>query len=143
MAELRTGLTAGPLDVAATIASVADEDCGGTAVFVGTVRQSAVSGAEGRRVIRLEYDAHPQLADQQLNEICLSAQDKWGLSQVIARHRTGSCDVGQPTVVVACSAPHRAEALEACRYIIDAIKEGVPIWKREVYDDGSIWVGAD
>jgi molybdopterin synthase catalytic subunit len=143
VADLRTGLAAGPLDVAAAIAAVGGEECGGTAVFIGTVRQSSGSSTEGRRVVRLDYDAHPHLADEQLNNICAAAQEKWGLTRVLTQHRTGSCDVGEPTVVVACSAPHRAEALEACRYIIDAIKESVPIWKREVYDDGSVWVGAD
>lgn len=113
---------------------------------MGTVRSSPAvieAAREGKEVLGLEYEAHPELATKRLNDICAEARDKWQLNHALALHRTGQCAVGDVTVVVACSAPHRTEALEACRYIIDTIKESVPIWKREVYVDGSAWVGAD
>ena len=141
---METGITGAPLDLTAAIAGVTRVESGGLGVFVGTVRSTpAVASAEGKVVVRLEYEAHPTLATERLLEICEEAKAKWGLAAAVAVHRTGSCDVGEPTVVVACSAPHRAEALDACRYIIDTIKKTVPIWKREVYTDGSEWVGAE
>ena len=139
-----TGITAAPLEPAAAIAAVTRHESGGLGVFVGTVRSTpAAPSAQGKVVVRLEYEAHPTLAPSRLREICDEAKTKWGLAAALAVHRTGSCGVGEPTVVVACSAPHRAEALDACRYIIDTIKKTVPIWKREVYTDGSEWVGAE
>lgn len=143
MADLRAGVTPDPIDPAIAIARVAGPASGGVGVFIGTVRSSpAVKGAD-KDVVRLEYEAHPTLADERLRAICLEAKERWNLSDAFALHRTGSCEVGEPTVVVACSAPHRAEALDACRFIIDTIKRTVPIWKREVYADGSAWVGVE
>lgn len=141
MAYIRTEATEQPLDPGALIAEVSDPACGGIGVFVGTVRSSAASGAEAG-VEALEYEAHPELAPAALEDIARRAQQKWGLERLVAVHRTGRCDLGEPTVVVACAAPHRAEALDACRWIIDTIKAEVPIWKKELYADGSAWVGA-
>jgi molybdopterin synthase catalytic subunit len=144
VAELETGITSEPIDPAQAIDRVGNRASGGLGIFVGTVRASpAVHEARDKEVIRLEYEAHPTLADERLRAVCAEAKEKWALNEVIALHRTGACDVGEVTVVVACSAPHRAEALDACRHIIDTIKETVPIWKREVYRDGSAWVGAN
>ena len=141
---METGITASPIDPTAAIAGVTRNESGGLGVFIGTVRATpAVSSAQGKTVVRLEYETHPTLATERLIQICEEAKAKWGLVAAVAAHRTGSCDVREPTVVVACSAPHRAEALDACRHIIDTIKQTVPIWKREVYADGSEWVGAE
>lgn len=139
---METGISDRPLQVADAVAAVTRPECGGIGVFVGAVRTSSTE-AEGRTVLRLEYEAHPTLAAERLREIRDEAIEIWGLGAAVVVHRTGACEVGEPTVVVACAAPHRAEALDACRYIIDAIKRTVPIWKREVYSDGSAWVGAD
>lgn len=141
MAHIRTEVTEHPLDPGALIAEVIDPGCGGVGVFVGTVRSSAASGTPVE-VEALEYEAHPELAPAALAEIARRAQQRWGLERVVAVHRTGRCGLGEPTVVVACAAPHRAEALDACRWIIDTIKTEVPIWKKEIYADGSAWVGA-
>jgi molybdopterin synthase catalytic subunit len=144
VAHLSTGLSPDPLDVDALVQDVLDPACGGVGVFIGTVRESAAAMSSGDRpVVRLEYEAHESLAGSRLEEIAREATEKWGLHRVAAVHRTGVCKLGEPTVVVACSAPHRAEALDACRYIIDTIKAGVPIFKKEVYADGSSWVGSD
>jgi molybdopterin synthase catalytic subunit len=140
--EIITAITSEPLDVASAFEDVAAPEHGGTAIFVGTVRDSS-SADKGSSVpvTSLEYDAHPRLAADRLEQIAKEAADKWALGRVVAIHRVATCKVGEPTVVVACGAPHRAEALEACRWIIDTIKDTVPIWKREVYADGSSWVG--
>ena len=142
MAEISAHVTAAPLDVPAAIAAVTDPSCGAVAVFVGTVRESPAGDGPGP-VTRLDYDAHPTLAGEKIHAIASAATTKWDLAKVVAIHRSGPCALSEPTVVVACSAPHRADALDACRWIIDEIKDGVPIWKREVYSDGSSWIGAD
>jgi molybdopterin synthase catalytic subunit len=144
VAHVHTGLSSHALDVQALVDDATDPACGGIGVFIGTVRNSAAATHNsGRRVIRLEYEAHETLAGTKLEEIAFEASEKWGLRRVVAIHRTGLCELGEPTVVVACSAPHRAEALEACRFMIDTIKATVPIFKKELYADGSSWVGAD
>jgi molybdopterin synthase catalytic subunit len=138
---LVTAISGSALDVAGAIASVADETTGATAAFVGTVRaEAAAPGNRDKPVTKLEYEAHTTLAEEKMREIAASAQQRWKLARVTAIHRTGTCELGDPTVVIACSAPHRSEALEACHWIIDEIKQSVPIWKREVYSDGSAWV---
>lgn len=139
---METGISDKPLRVGDAVAAVTRPECGGIGVFVGVVRTSSTEAGD-RTVLSLEYEAHPTMAGERLREIRDQAIETWGLGAAVAIHRTGACDVGEPTVVVACAAPHRAEALDACRHIIDAIKVTVPIWKREVYSDGSAWVGAD
>ena len=143
MAYVETGLTERALDVAAAVAAASSPDCGGIALFVGTVRTTpSTTREQGAPVIRLEYDAHPLLAAERIEAIAHEAAAKWDVRRVVAVHRTGACEAGEPTVVVACGAPHRDAALEACRWIIDTIKGSVPIWKREVFADGASWVGA-
>jgi molybdopterin synthase catalytic subunit len=142
--SLRCEISDASLNVAGAVAEVADPSCGGTALFVGTVRASAaVAENSGRSVVRLEYDAHPQLARRSLVEIGEEAQRRFDVRKLVAVHRSGPCALGEPTVVVACSAPHRRDALEACRFVIDTIKTTVPIWKKEIYADGSSWVGPE
>lgn len=142
MTRIETSISADPLDVDSAIACAATEAAGGIGVFVGTVRTTpAVEGNAGKRVVALDYEAHPTLADQAIADIAASVARRFDLLTIVARHRSGHCPLGEPTVVVACGAAHRAEALEACRAAIDEIKHGVPIWKKEVYDDGSAWVG--
>ena len=138
------GVSSDPLDVPGALAAVSGAVAGATAAFVGTVRETpAAPGAGGGKVLRLEYDAHPTLAGEKLREIATAAGERWGLEHVVALHRTGACTVGEPTVVVACSAAHRGPALDACRWMIDSIKHEVPIWKREVYATGASWIGAE
>ena len=141
MSEVSATISAAPIDVAATIGAAATPEVGGIGVFVGTVR--ATPGAEGagdRTVVRLTYDAHPTLAQEALRALAHEAAAKWALTRVVAVHRTGDCELGDPTVVIACSAPHRTAALEACRWLIDEVKTAVPIWKKEFYSDGSSWI---
>jgi molybdopterin synthase catalytic subunit len=139
---IRVAIAPDPLDVAELIAAGRDPRCGGIGMFVGTVRSEAAT-AERDDVVALDYEAHPVLAEEKLKEIAHEAAAKWSLEHVIAVHRTGRCPLGEPTVVVVCSAPHRGDALDATRWIIDTLKATVPIWKKETFDDGSAWVGAN
>jgi molybdopterin synthase catalytic subunit len=139
-----TGLRSDPLDVGAAAQAASSPAAGGIGIFVGAVRSSAaVPGKEDEQVVRLEYEAHETLAERRLDEIARAAAAKWDLLGVVALHRTGACELGEPTVVVACSAPHRGDALDACRWLIDELKATVPIFKREVYASGASWVGAE
>jgi molybdopterin synthase catalytic subunit len=138
VAQITASISAAPLDIAGLIRAAGDPGAGGTGVFVGTVRDTG--DEEGRAVIALEYDVHPSLAEKTLTSLARQAADKWDLTNVVAVHRTGRCEVGDPTVVLVCAAPHRAAALDACRWLIDEIKTSVPIWKKELYADGSGWV---
>ena len=144
MADVSWALEEAPLDVADVIGEVAREDCGAVASFVGTVRISAAApGNEDRMVVGLEYEAHAPLAEEAFRSIAAEVLERWDVKAVAARHRTGRCDLGAPTVVVACSAPHRSDALEACTYLIDELKARVPIFKKELYEDGTAWVGVE
>jgi molybdopterin synthase catalytic subunit len=138
--EIITSISEAPLDVGAIIGAAGTPEAGGIGVFVGTVRATPAHPGADREVIRLEYEAHPTLADETLRALARDAAAKWDLARVVAIHRTGSCEVGEPTVVIACSAAHRAAALEACRWLIDELKASVPLWKKEVYTDGSTWI---
>jgi molybdopterin synthase catalytic subunit len=144
VADTSTGISSERLDIGACIAAASGPSSGGIGVFVGTVRTSAAApGHSETPVVRLDYEAHPELAARRLREIAEEARRRWGLQRVVAWHRTGVCDVGEPTVVIACGAAHRGDALDACRWVIDTVKTTVPIWKREVYADGSSWLGAE
>jgi molybdopterin synthase catalytic subunit len=143
-AQVTTDISAEPLKVDDSVGLAFDPALGGIAVFIGTVRATpSVGESLDKQVVALEYEAHPTLARERLQAIADDATRKWDVQRVVAIHRTGTCELGEPTVVVACGAPHRRDALEACSYIIDTIKAEVPIWKREVYADsgGSAWVG--
>ena len=142
MADIHVALSHEPLDVVGALNAVASPDCGAVATFVGTVRrEAAVEANLDKNVTALEYDAHPEIAWRQLHEIAEQASDKWDVRRLVAVHRVGLCRLGEPTVVIACSAPHRADALEACRWVIDELKASVPIWKKEIYTSGDAWVG--
>lgn len=130
-------LSAEPLSVDEALAAVADPGAGGTCVFLGTVRDRS----DGGDVTGLEYEAWDELATRRLNEIAGEMLDGWPLRRVAILHRTGDLAVGEISVVVACSAPHRAEAFEACRHGIERLKEDVPIWKKEGLVSGEVrWV---
>ena len=136
---IAVAISADPLDVVAALSMAADRECGGLGLFVGTVRTTpAVSGPS--RVQRLDYDVHEELATASLQEIAAAAAAQWDLRRIVALHRSGECSVGDVTVIIACAAPHRSDALDACRFVIDEVKTKVPIWKREVYADGSTWL---
>lgn len=111
---------------------------GGIDVFIGTVRDST----KGKSVLRLEFEAYESMALSEMDKIAKAAFDKWALHAVVIHHRVGVLQVGEVPVVIAVSAAHRAAAFDACRYIIDTLKQTVPIWKKEVFEDGEVWVAA-
>ena len=130
-------LSAEPLSVDEALAFVGDPGAGGTCVFIGTVRDTSEAGD----VTGLRYEAWDELAAARLREIATEMLAGWSLRRVAILHRTGDLAVGEASVVVACSAPHRAEAFEACRHGIERLKEDVPIWKKEGLVSGDArWV---
>jgi molybdopterin synthase catalytic subunit/molybdopterin converting factor small subunit len=130
-------LSTEPLDVAAVVHEAESDDAGAVASFVGTVRRRS----RGRDVLYLEYEAFPEMAEQMLRRLADELTAKHGLCAVAIHHRVGRVDIGEPSVVIAVSAQHRAAALEACREAIDTLKQTIPLWKKEVYAGGEEWIG--
>ncbi len=128
-------ITEEPIDVGAVVTSVRYAGGGAVVTFLGTVRDHDEAG----RVIALEYEAYTTMAIGQLKAIVEEIRSRWGIHHVSIVHRVGRLQVGEISVVIAVASPHRAEAFDACRYAIDRIKEIVPIWKKELYPDGSEW----
>lgn len=118
---------------------VAAPAVGGIVTFSGTVRNNA----RGKQVVALDYEAYEPVAEKLLARIGDEAREQWSIERIAIVHRTGRLEVGEISVVIAASATHRAEAFAACQYAIDRIKEIVPIWKKEFYEDGSHWVGTE
>jgi MoaE-MoaD fusion protein len=131
----RTALSDGPIDVAALEASLTDAGMGALVTFVGRARRTA---DDGRLVIELEYEAYPELAAATLDEIAAEAEGRWPVAVGVV-HRTGTVPIGEAAVAIVTGSAHRAEAYEANRFVIEAIKQRLPIWKRERFDDGSEW----
>jgi molybdopterin synthase catalytic subunit len=135
--QLLVRVTADPIDAQEALSFVTDPGAGGTCVFLGSVRDHSEAG----QVTGLTYEAWEELATKRLEEVGEEMFERWPVKKVALMHRTGDLEVGEVSVVVACSSPHRAEALEACRYGIDRLKEDVPIWKKEHLAAGeSHWV---
>jgi molybdopterin synthase catalytic subunit len=130
-------LTKGPVDLTSVIVEVVDERAGAIATFFGTVR----SHSRGREVVALEYEAYEEMAEAVMAEIAQEAQDRYDLCKVAIAHRTGRVEVGETSVAIAVSAPHRHDALAACTDVIDTLKERVPLWKKELYESGEEWIG--
>ena len=126
-----------PLSLEAAVAEVRDEDAGGIATFVGTTRRRS----RDRAVLHLEYEAYEGMAEQVMEELARSLQERHRLCAVAIHHRVGRVGIGERSVVIAVSAPHRHDALAACREAIDTLKESVPLWKKEVYEGGEEWIG--
>ena len=130
-------LSAEPLDLAACVAEVQGPEAGAIATFTGTTRIAS----RGRTVQYLEYEAYAGMAEQTMAEIADVLRARHDLLAVAIHHRTGVVSIGEPSVVIAVSAAHRAAALAACHEAIDALKERVPVWKKEVYEGGEEWIG--
>jgi molybdopterin synthase catalytic subunit len=134
---MRAAVVTSPIDVASLIHEVADDDHGATVVFIGTVR----STNDGREVREIEYTAYQEMADREMKVILGEASRKYDATLLVAEHRIGLLAVGEASIVIAAAHERRACALDAIRYAIDEMKSRVPIWKREVYADGSqSWV---
>jgi MoaE-MoaD fusion protein len=126
-----------PLDLARVVEEAASDDAGAVATFVGTVRRRS----RDRDVLHLEYEAFEEMAEPMLARLADDLTAKHGLSKVAIHHRIGRVEIGEPSVVIAVSAPHRAAALDACREAIDTLKKTIPLWKKEVYVGGEEWIG--
>ena len=129
-----------PLDVGAAVSAVSDDAAGAIGIFLGTTR--AETDGSGHKLIALDYEAYHDMAQRQIRALADEARKRWPISRMAVLHRVGRVDVGQPSVLIAVSTPHRAESFEACRFLIDRLKMEATIWKKEIWEDGSSsWVG--
>jgi MoaE-MoaD fusion protein len=126
-----------PLSVEAVVREVETEEAGAVAAFVGTTRLHS----RGRTVQHLEYEAYTGMAEKVMAEIAEALKGGYDLSEIAIHHRVGRVGIGETSVVIAVSAPHRHDALAACRDAIDTLKQQVPLWKKEVYEGGEEWIG--
>ena len=129
-------ITETQLDIQSFTDYVVGDQNGAVNTFLGVTRNST----DGRAVVKLEYECYLPMAQKKLEEIKNEAVRKWEISSVAIGHRIGTLDIGETSLVVAVSGPHRAAVFEVCQYIVDRIKEIVPIWKKEFFEDGAIWV---
>ena len=137
--EDRFRVTEEPLDPSAAadlVELVRRDEAGAVALFYGVVRNHN----RGRRVLYLEYDAYPSMAVKKMREVAAELRSRWEITDVAISHRIGRLEVGETSLLVAVSAPHRREAFEACHHAVDRIKEIVPVWKKEVWEGGETWV---
>ncbi len=125
-----------PIDVNAVAESVRQDEDGGVVTFIGVVRNQN----RGKSVLYLEYEAYDEMALGEMRKIGDEIASRWGLSHLRIVHRVGRIEIGEASVVIAVAAPHRDAAFEACRFAIDRLKETVPVWKKEVYADGEVWL---
>lgn len=130
-------LTHGPVNLTSVVVEVVDERAGAIATFLGTVRAQS----RGRDVIALEYEAYEEMAEDVMAAIADDVQQRYDLCKVAIAHRLGRVEVGETSVAIAVSAPHRQDALAACADAIEALKAEVPLWKKELYADGEEWIG--
>ena len=134
-------ITTAPLDLAALVALVSDPSAGAVATLLGTSRKTSNNAAHVEKPVEtLWYEAYGPMAVRKLREICDDARARFAVTAVACRHRTGEVPVGEASIAICVSAPHRAAAFDACRFVIDEVKRSVPIWKRERFADGSEWV---
>jgi molybdopterin synthase catalytic subunit len=130
-------LSAEPLSLDAAVREVARDGAGAIATFTGTGRDRS----RDRDVIRLEYEAYEGMAEQVMAELAAELKTRFELCEIAIHHRTGPVGIGEPSVVIAVSAPHREDALAACKEAIDTLKQTVPLWKKELYEGGEEWIG--
>lgn len=130
-------LSENALDVNELIDFVGDPAAGAITTFIGTTRNNN----EGRRIFSLEYEAYPGMAEKEMRLIGEEARTKWSIERIAVLHRIGHVPIGEASVIIAVSAAHRDDAFKACRYMIDELKKRVPIWKKEIYEGGEVWIG--
>ena len=129
-------VTTRPLSIDDAYDAVRRPDCGAVALFVGAVRDHH----DGKKVVSISYSAFQEMAEKEFARIAAEAAARWKIGAVWIAHRTGKLEIGDASVIIAVSAPHRAEALEACRHAIEALKKMAPIWKEEFYETGKAWI---
>ncbi|GAB4046466.1 molybdenum cofactor biosynthesis protein MoaE [Spirosoma litoris] len=131
-------ITADPIDIASAMVYLQSDQAGAIDLFLGVVRDNT----QERPVDRLEYEAYDRMAITEMEKIADVAQQRWPILRYAIIHRKGTLKIGEMAVLIGVSTAHRADAFDACRYIIDTIKQTVPIWKKEVFLDGEEWVNA-
>ena len=129
-------ITSDPLDPAPLVAAVRRDESGAVALFYGVVRNENM----GRNVRYLEYDVYPEMAIKKMREVAEEVRAKYPITGIGVLHRVGRLEIGETSLLVAVSSAHRAAAFEACHFAVDRIKQVVPIWKKEVWDDGEEWI---
>jgi len=125
-----------PLDAEKVTAHVRVDEAGAIALFHGIVRNENL----GRRVLYLEYDAYPEMAEKVLRQIAGEVCERWPVTEIAVQHRTGRLEIGETSLLVGVSSPHRGEAFEACHWFVDELKARVPVWKKEVFEGGEEWI---
>jgi molybdopterin synthase catalytic subunit len=130
-------LTPRPIVIDDLLAAVADPAAGAVVVFIGMTRDNN----EGRQVERLEYEAYAGMAEREIERITMEAKARWPVAKIAVAHRTGVVPIGMASVVIAVSSAHRGDAFTAARFTIDRLKEIVPIWKKEFFSGGAVWIG--
>ena len=127
-----------PLSVQNCMEMVQSDAAGGVNIFVGTVRNQT----KGKTVIRLEFEAYEPMAISEMRKIAERAANQWPIQKMAIHHRVGTLAIGEIAVIISVACPHRKAAFEACSFAIDTLKETVPIWKKEIFEDGEVWVAA-
>ena len=125
------------IDLQELVRFVTDSEAGAIATFIGTTRNNN----EGRKVIALDYEAYPEMAEKELARIGQQASQRWQICRIAIIHRLGPVQITQASVIIAVSSAHRDAAFAACRFAIEEIKKTVPIWKKEVFEGGEVWIG--
>jgi molybdopterin synthase catalytic subunit len=133
-----------PLDTAAAVSRVTCPEAGGIAVFMGVTRAQPADPRPAQDslglLLALDYEAYEEMAQKVLRRLAVHAAARWPICRLVVWHRLGEVKVGEPSVIIAVSCPHRAEAFDACEFLIDELKKTAPIWKREICQHGSRWV---
>lgn len=127
-----------PLNPQDCLNLVTSPEAGGIVSFVGAVRNQT----KGKPVIKLEFEAYEPMAISEMKKIADSAKEKWDVRKMVIHHRVGTLAIGEIAVIIVVACPHRKAAFEACQFAIDTLKETVPIWKKEFFEDGAVWVAA-
>ena len=130
-------LTDQPIQIDELVRFVTEAKSGAIVTFIGTTRDHN----EGRRVLALSYEAYAGMAEKELERVGREAKERWNIEKIAIVHRVGRVDIGQASVAIAVSSAHRNDAFEACRFAIEEIKRSVPIWKKELFEGGELWIG--
>ncbi len=136
--EVFTQIQESALEVQVLLEMVKSDSCGAIDLFIGTVRNET----QGKKVIRLDFEAYIPMAVKEMEKIALEAGEKWPVEKIALYHRIGSLEIGEIAVTIALSTPHRKASFQACQFAIDTLKGRVPIWKKEIFEDGEVWVAA-
>ncbi|WP_424581056.1 molybdenum cofactor biosynthesis protein MoaE [Tunicatimonas sp.] len=136
--KIAISLTDEPLQINTVLNSVQSDSAGAVDVFIGTVRNNT----QQRTVERLDFEAYDPMAVKEMEKLAVQACEQWPVEKIAIHHRKGTLYVGDIAVIIAVATPHRQAAFEACKFTIDTLKQTVPIWKKEIFDDGEVWVSA-